>query len=248
MEGVDRPVIEVTAPDETGNFTIPMTAPVAAGTYRGTWQLHTPAGEPFGPELFVEIQVAPGAAPPLPESDVTTLYDFIANAAEATWLAGNSTYRLNQSPINENLVIPFPQGIVALGEAEFGGNYQPAGPVLLTHPHQELGSIRGSYAVDTPVQPDDILVATLGLPKAAIINDDGATFEVIFKPEDGVEQVIFSKLVKYEDTPLTVRQQLSGVQSGQKGTFILQVNGGDSLSYDWAVWIEARLVRPTQPQ
>ena len=247
MEGDNQPVPEITEPGETGNFTVPLVAPAAAGTYRGAWQLHTPAGEPFGPELYVEIQVAPGAAPALPESDVTTLYDFIANAAEATWLAGNSTYRLNQTPINQNLVIPFPQGIVALGQAEFGGSYQPPGPVLLTHPHQELGSIRGSYVVDTPVQPGDILVATLGLPKAAIINDDGVTFEVIFKPADGAEQVIFSKLVKYEDTPVTVRQQLSGVQPGQKGVFILQANGGDSLSYDWAVWIEARLVRPAQP-
>jgi hypothetical protein len=244
MSGAEQQVIEITEPEEKGTFTVPMVAPGNEGTHQGTWQLYTPTGEPFGPELYVEIEVVSGAAPPLDESAVNSLYDFIENAAQATWLAGNSTYRIEQTPINQDLVIPFPQGIVAVGEAEFGGNYQAPGPVLLTHPHQEAGFIQGTYTVDIPLQPDDVLAATLGFPRAAIINDDGVTFEVTFKPAGGQEQVIFSKLVKYEDTPLTVRQLLTEVEPGQNGVFTLRADGGDSLSYDWAVWIDVQLVRP----
>jgi serine/threonine protein phosphatase PrpC len=244
MSGTEQRVIEVTEPGEKGTFTVPMVAPSSEGAHQSTWQLYTPADEPFGPELYVEIEVVPGAAPPLDETAVNTLYDFIENAEQATWLAGNSTYRIEQTPINQDLVIPYPQGIVAVGEAEFGGNYQAPGPVLLTHPHQEVGYIQGNYAVDTPLQPGDVLAATLGFPKAAVINDDGVTFEVTFKPDEGQEQVIFSKLVKYEDTPLTVRQLLTEVEPDQTGVFTLRVDGGDSLSYDWAVWVDVQLVRP----
>lgn len=245
MNGVDQPVLTVTEPDERGEFGVPLTAPEAAGSYQATWQLFDLAGEPFGPELYVEIEVVPDAAPPIDETSTTTLFDFIEQADQATWLAGNSTYRVNLAPINQELVIPFPQGIIAVGEAEFGGDYQPAGPVLLTHPHQEFGNIQGTYVVDTPLQPDDLLVATLGFPKAAVINDDGATFEVIFRPDDGPEQVVLSEAINYEDTPLTVRKVLADIPPGQSGVFILQVDGGDSLSYDWAVWIDLRLVRPS---
>jgi hypothetical protein len=82
------------------------------------------------------------------------------------------------------------------------------------------------------------------LPKAAAINDDGVTFEVSFKPAEGPDQLLFSKSVKYEDSPVVVRQALTTVQPGQTGVFILRVKGGDSLSYDWATWIDLRLVRP----
>jgi len=245
MNGAEQPVLTVTEPDDRGEFRVPLTAPEEAGSYQATWQLFDPTGEPFGPELYVEIKVLPDAAPPVDEAETTTLFDFVEQAEQATWLAGNSTYRVNQAPINQNLVIPFPQGIIAVGEAEFGGDYQPPGPVLLTHPHQEFGIIQGTYVVDTPLQPDDLLVATLGFPKAAVINDDGVTFTVTFRPDDGPEQIILSEAVKYEDTPLSVRKLLADIQPGQRGTFILQVDGGDSPSYDWAVWIDLRLIRPS---
>jgi hypothetical protein len=245
MSGANQPVLDVTEPDAKGEFGAPLVAPEEPGTYQATWQLFDLAGEPFGPELYVEIEVLPDVAPPVAESEAITLFDFIEQADQATWLAEDSTYRVNQAPINQDLVIPFPQGIIAVGEAEFGGDYQPPGAVLLTHPHQESGAIQGSYNVETSLQPGDLLAATLGFPKAAIINDDGATFEVIFKPENGSEQVVLSELVTYEDTPVTVRQLLSDIEPGQTGAFILRVEGGDSLSYDWAVWIDVRLLRPS---
>lgn len=244
MEGETQTLETIVETEESGEIALTLIAPQTEGTFQGTWQLYDQSGEPFGPELTVEIEVVAGALPPLDETELTVLYDFVETATEAAWQTGAGTvYQVQTTPIDDSLVIPFPEGIVAVGEAEFGGGYQAPGPVLLTHPHQEVGSIEGSYTVDAPLQPDDILIATLGLPRAAIINDDGVTFEVVFQPEDGPEQVILSRLVTYEESPVTIRQQLSDIEPGQNGVFKLRVEGGDSLSYDWAVWIDLRLVR-----
>lgn len=237
------PISEVVEPEATGSITIPLVAPDLLGTYRGSWQLVGLDGQPFGPELYLEIKVVPGILR-VDESKLTTLYDFVANAAQAKWSAGDVTYQVVQAPIDRNLVIPDPQGIVVVGPAELRGDTTSPGNVLMTHPHLELGIIEGAYQVDTPLQPTDAIIGSLGLPKAAAINDDGVTFELSFKPSNGSDQLLFSKSVKYEDTPVSVRQALSTLQPGQTGTFTLRVKGGNSLSYDWATWIELRLVRP----
>lgn len=237
------PVVERVEPQATGLITVPMVAPDLPGTYRGNWQLAGLDGQPFGPDLYLEIKVAPGVLR-VDEAKATPLYDFVANAAQAHWSAGSTTYTVTETAIDRNLVIPDPQGLVALGPAEFRGETTVPGNVLLTHPHLELGLIEGVYQVDTPLQPTDVLIGSLGLPKAAAINDDGVTFEVSFKPANGTDQLLFSKSVKYEDTPVAVRQALTSLQPGQTGTFTLRVKGGASLSYDWATWIELRLVRP----
>jgi len=237
------PLVERVEPEATGSITIPMVAPDLPGTYRGNWQLVGLDGEPFGPDLYLEIKVVPGILR-VDEANATPLYDFVANAAQAQWSAGGTTYTLAETPIDRNLIIPDPQGLVALGPAEFRGETTVPGNVLLTHPHLELGLIEGVYQVDTPLQPGDALIGSLGLPKAAAINDDGVTFEMSFKPANGPDQLLFSKSVKYEDTPVAIRQALTSLPPGQTGTFTLRVKGGASLSYDWATWIEMRLVRP----
>jgi serine/threonine protein phosphatase PrpC len=237
------PLIEVVEPEATGLITIPMVAPDLPGTYRGSWQMIGLDGELFGPELYLEIKVVPGILK-VDEASATTLYDFVTEAAQAQWSAGDVTYQVVTAPVDRDLVIPDPQGIVVVGPAELRGDTISPGNILMTHPHLELGLIEGTYQVDTPLQPTDAIIGSLGLPKAAAINDDGVTFELSFKPSDGPDQLLFSKSVKYEDTPVSVRQALTTLQPGQTGAFTLRVKGGNSLSYDWATWIELRLVRP----
>jgi serine/threonine protein phosphatase PrpC len=237
------PLTSVVEPEATGVISIPMVAPDLPGTYRGNWQMIGLDGEPFGPDLYLEIEVVPGILR-VDEANATTLYDFVANATQAQWAAGNVTYSVVETPIDRNLVIPDPQGLVAVGPAELRGDTASPGNVLLTHPHLELGVIEGTYPVDTPLQPGDAIIGSLGLPRAAAINDDGVTFELVFRPTGGTDQLLFSKSVKYEDTPAVVRQALTTIQPGQTGAFILRVKGGNSLSYDWATWIELQLVRP----
>lgn len=237
------PLVARVEPEANGELTVPMTAPDQPGTYRSNWQLYDLTGQPFGPDLYVEIKVVPGMVK-LDETNLTTLYDFVLNATQAKWSAGETTYTVTSAPIDRNLVIPAPQGIVVIGPTELRGNVSSPDNVLMTHPHEELGLIEGVYTLDVPLQPTDAIVGSLGLPKAAAVNDDGVTFELVFKPNDGVDQLLFSKLVKYEESPVSIKQSLTNVPPGQMGTFTLRVKGGNSLSYDWATWIELRLVRP----
>ena len=129
------------------------------------------------------------------------------------------------------------------GPALLRGNVESDGDVLLTYPDRTAGFIEGSYTVGIPLQPTDALAATLGFIKLSILSDDGVTFEVIFTPSDGSEQVILSRTVQYGDSPVTEIQLLTNIAPGQTGTFTLRVLGGESLSRDWAVWIDLRLVR-----
>jgi hypothetical protein len=44
-------------PGESLDISVPLVAPPTNGTHRGSWQLHSPAGEPFGARPYVEIIV-----------------------------------------------------------------------------------------------------------------------------------------------------------------------------------------------
>lgn len=237
------PLLEVVSPETNGEIRVPMIAPATGGEYRGEWQLYELTGEPFGPEMYLEIEVVPPDLSDIDDSELTTLYDFVEKADEATWSSGETTYAPLETDINETLELPAPQGMIAIGSALLRGNVTSEGNVLLTYPHRELGLIEGTYAVDIPLQPTDVLAATIGFIKLSILSDDGVTFEVIFTPADGSEQVILSRAVQYRDSPVTEMLPLSGLEPGQTGTFTLRVLGGESLNQDWAVWIDLRLIR-----
>jgi hypothetical protein len=244
------PLLEVVSPGTNGEIKIPMAAPGKPGHYRGEWQLHDLQGAPFGPVIYLEIEVAGAAAdvssPAIAQGpDSNTLYDFVQNANEAVWSSGDITYAPQTTAISEMLALPFPQGLVATGIAQLRGNKESAQNVLLTYPHQEIGFIQGVYRVETPLQPTDTLAANLGFTKLSILSDDGVTFEVSFKPDDGsAEWVVLSKTVQYRDSPAAEVVSLANIQPGQTGAFTLRVLGGDSLNQDWALWLDLRLVRP----
>jgi hypothetical protein len=244
--GVDSevPILDVTPPEANGEIRVSMIAPAAPGKYRGDWQLYSLTGEPFGPVIYLEIEVSSPTPTEIDQSNLTTLYDFLENAGEATWSSGEATYTLLETDISENLELPAPQGMVVLGKAQLRGNVESERNVLLTYPHQELGLIEGTYSVDSPLQPADVLAATFGFIKLSILSDDGVTFEVVFTPTDGLEQVVLSRAVQYKDSPVTEMQPLAGIKPGQSGTFTLRVLGRNSLSQDWAIWIDLRLIRP----
>jgi hypothetical protein len=241
-------VVETTNPDEDGDLTVPMVAPTTAGQYRGVWQMYDLNGEPFGPTMYLEIEVVPGATNPVDNgstAEAQILYDFIANASQATWTSGQVTYPVQPATISEELELPESGGLVAVGSTSLRGSEQSQGSVLLTYPHQDLGFIQGNYTVDVPLQPGDTIAATLGFPKLSILSDDGVTFEVSFTPTSGDQVLtVFSQAVQYRDSPVTQTFPLNGIEAGQTGTFTLRVLSGDSTSSDWAVWIDMRVVRP----
>jgi hypothetical protein len=242
----DTPLVESVSPDTNGEITVAMVAPNLPGEFRGDWQLYDLNDEPFGPEMYLEIEVLPVDPTDLDESDATVLYDFIDRASEATWSSGGAAYTLLQTDIDETLPLPAGDAMVATGPALLRGNVNSDGNVLLTYPHRELGMVEGRYVVDTPLQPTDVLAATLGYLKLSILPDDGVTYEVSFTPTGRTEQLILSETVQYRDSPLTVLQPLTGIEPGQTGIFTVRVLGGDRLSQDWATWIELSLIRQTR--
>jgi protein phosphatase len=241
--GQSAPLTERVEPAANGQIKVALTAPEQPGVYRSVWQLYDLEDQPFGPELYLEIEVAPPDPAALLDR-AATLYDFIAEADQAVWRAGSEVYQPASTAINDTLKLKPPQALVATGQARLRGNQQSAGPVLLTYPHQDYGFIEGIYTLDTPLQPTDALVAQVGFTKLSILSDDGVTFEVIFTPTDGSKpQAIFSARVQYRDSPVSDIFPLTAIKPGQTGDFTVRVLGGDSLSQDWAIWIDLRLVR-----
>lgn len=57
MTGASVSLTGEVAPGATVDLSVTLTAPSASGTYSGTWQLHSPAGEAFGTKPYVEIVV-----------------------------------------------------------------------------------------------------------------------------------------------------------------------------------------------
>lgn len=240
----EAPLVGVVEPNTNGEISISLVAPDAPGTYRGDWQLFDLSGAPFGPEMYLEIVVLPPDPTQVDESEVTVLYDFIENAGEATWISERVSYVVRETEISETLELPAAEGMVATGIAQLRGNTVSDRPALLTYPHQELGLIEGRYTVEAPLQPTDNLVATLGFTKLSILSDDGVIFEVGFTPTGGEERLLLSRPVVYQESPVNEVVPLTNIEPGQQGTFTLRVRSGESLSQDWALWLDLRLIRP----
>jgi serine/threonine protein phosphatase PrpC len=241
----EEALLYVLEPETNGEIRVPLIAPEEAGTYRGNWQMFDLQGQPFGPEMYLEIEVLPSSAPTqVNTSTAAILYDFIENASQATWSSGTTSYTVRETEISETLELPEAEGMVALGVAQLRGNEASTEKALLTYPHQELGLIEGTYPITTPLQPTDNLVATLGFTKLSILSDDGVIFEVGFTPQGGQERLLLSRPVQYQESPVSEVIPLSNIQPGQLGAITLRVRGGKSLSQDWALWQDLRLIRP----
>jgi len=59
-------------PGETADVFVELTAPEKSGHYVSRWRLQDPAGQPFGPELVVELEVVPPTPTPTPLPPTST--------------------------------------------------------------------------------------------------------------------------------------------------------------------------------
>ncbi len=60
--------LPVARPGATAEVSIPFTAPRATGFYHAIWRLHDAVGQPFGPELVVELRVVAGSTRAQPDA------------------------------------------------------------------------------------------------------------------------------------------------------------------------------------
>lgn len=73
MDAPQEVPLPAVTPGASTDLSIALTAPEKPGTYRSTWRLHDPKGEPFGPELYAEIRSI--AAPAKPADNAVYVAD-----------------------------------------------------------------------------------------------------------------------------------------------------------------------------
>lgn len=164
-------------------------------------------------------------------ADGSVFYDFIAQAAYASWFSGAGS-------------LPFPgsdsdnRGFALYRDdcqLEDDGTYPR---VLETHPQWvSNGWIMGRYPqITVPAEAE--LKVTLGFLKGAT-GTDGATFEVQFE-EGQNRHTIISRYATYDGHLDSATANLSSL-AGKTGCFSLYVNAGKGSGQDWAAWIGAKI-------
>jgi len=168
-----------------------------------------------------------------------TLLDFIAAAPTAVWQTDARTLSWPGSPSDAAGYARWLDGVVLQ-------NGVVANRVLEVRPTGDA-VIQGRYtaSVANGVQPTDVIRVKLAYLQGAVASS-GAAYRLQFVPNSGAPVTIGPITLDPNGAATEISLPLTGVQAGQQGTFILQVDRGTAPDKDTAVWVEARLVRPQQ--
>ncbi|MGH2370819.1 MAG: hypothetical protein ACRDI2_21795, partial [Chloroflexota bacterium] len=176
-----------------------------------------------------------GQAPPAP----VQVYDFIARAPDAQWRnETNTQQQLFGLPDNDRRGFARLLDRAELEDGTMGLR------VLETHPEWiDGGMIAGTYAdVFTPRQ-GDVFTARIGFLRSARAGD--VTFKVEFVP-DGPDRAISTIAVardRYNESLGPIIGTFPKDTIGRRGRLRLSVAAGESSGQDWAVWLDAQIVR-----
>jgi hypothetical protein len=253
---------------KTANFTIPnMTAPSAAGSYRGFWMFKNANGALFGigrqanQPWWVDIRVSgptvtpggptvtPGGPTVTPGGPTVTpgagiAYDFATNACAATWytLAG----QLNQCPGTDGDAKGF---VLKVSNPKLETGVTDPRPGLLTFPSPPQGRQDGYIQGFFPpfrVQNGDRF--------RSIINcEGGATlcyvaFRLDYQTGNEPIRTLFGPFLEKRDTPnplfFSVDVNLSAL-AGKDVKFILTVLSAGVNTGDRALWVGPHIYRAT---
>ncbi len=221
-----------TAPGQTVDVSVAMTAPANAGTYRGYWQLKNASGTQFGigssanKSFWVEIKVA---------SVVTSAgYDFVANAASAAWSSAAGTLTFPGAEGNANGLA------LKLDAPKLETGVTDSLPGLLLVPQNATnGYIQGQYPAYR-VAKGDRFEATVGCEygaTACYVN-----LRLDYQIGTAAPQTLWSFNEKYEGQVYRASINLDGL-AGQDVKFILRTSAAGSAAGDRSVWGAARLTR-----
>jgi len=248
---------------ETVDISINMTAPTAAGSYRGYWMFKNEDGAYFGigaqanKAWWVDIKVTggptvtpgtptatpttggPTATPsstPVPAAD--TAYDFAVNACNASWHSGAGP---------EALPCPGTDGDakgfvlkVANPKLEDGTTASQSG--IITFPeNKQDGYIQGIYPA-FKVQSGDRFQSTINCKQ------DAASCYVVFRLDyqtgsDPIKTYWGPFLERNEGGVFNVDVDLTSL-AGKDVKFILTVLAVGSPTGDYALWVGPRIYRP----
>jgi len=245
---------QVIAPGKSVDVSVNMTAPSAAGSYRGFWMFKNANGALFGigaqanKPWWVDIRVSgptvtPGgptvtATPtgPTPTPGANTAYDFATNACAATWYSGAG--QLTQCPGTEG----DPKGFVLrVTNPKLESGATDSRPGILTFPQNvQNGYIQGFFP-PFPVQNGDRF--------RSVINCEGGATNcyVVFRLDyqtgtDPIRTFWGPFLERHEGKFYNVDVDLSSL-AGRDVKFILTVLAYGSPVGDRALWVGPHIYR-----
>lgn len=154
-------------PGKTAKFSVEMTAPTAAGKYRGNWMFKNAKGELFGignpphRPWWVEINVSggPSVTPggPSVTPSANTAYDFAANACAATW--HTNAGQLTQCPGTDGDAKGF---VLKVSNPKLESATPDTRPGILTFPQNVQGGYIQGFFPTFRVQSGDRFRASVG--------------------------------------------------------------------------------------
>jgi hypothetical protein len=167
-----------------------------------------------------------------------TVFDFVSKANNAHWTSGAGNLPWPGSDTDN-------RGFARWVNNAILEDGSTATRVLETHPQWVAnGFIQGAftevYSSGYVVQSSDRFVARVGLLQGA--NAGSVVFRVMIRPEGGPNVWIGSVSDTYDGSLKTMDIPLSP-WAGKRADFILEVDAGPSSGQDWAVWVDARIVR-----
>ena len=225
------------APGNTIDLTVALTAPSAAGTYRGNFQLKDGGGVLFGigssanVSFWVEIVVSGS-------SSGSTGFDFVANAASATWTSGAGSLLFPGAEGNDN---GFAKTIAA---PHLENGTTDSAPGLLMVPQRVYnGYIQGQYPV-YHVQSGDHFQAIVNCEynaTACLVN-----FRLNYQIGSGPVQTFWSFSERYDGLFYRANFDLSAL-AGQDVKFILYIGSAGYADGDRALWGAPRITQGGSP-
>jgi Ig-like domain from next to BRCA1 gene len=226
---------------QTVDISVNMTAPSAAGSYRGYWMFKNASGALFGigpqanKQWWVDIKVSgptvtPGGPTVTPSANIA--YDFATRACEGTWTSGAGTL---QCPGTDGDAKGF---VLKVSNPKLESGAIDPRPGLLTFPQNiQDGYIQGSFPA-FKVQSGDRF-------RSVISCEGGATncyvaFHVDYQTgTDPVKALVTRRLVEgYEGLFNTIDVDLSSLGlAGKDVKFILSVRAAGTAAGDRALWV-----------
>lgn len=234
-------------PGRTANFTVEMTAPSTAGTYRGNWMFKNAKGELFGigtppnRPWWVDIRVSggPTVTPggPTVTPGANTAYDFAANACAATWYTGAGQLPAAQCPGTDGDAKGF---VLKLSSPRLESGATDARPGIITFPQNvQNGYIQGFFPTFR-VQNGDRFRSIINCEYNA--TNCYVAFRLDYELGGTIRTFWGPFLERYEGRFYEVDVDLSSL-AGKDVKFILTVLSAGVATGDRALWVGPRIHR-----
>jgi hypothetical protein len=242
---------------QTFDFSVNMTAPSAAGSYRGYWMFKNANGALFGigplgnKPWWVDIKVSgptptpggptntptPTPTGPTPTPTSNMAYDFATNACAASWFSGAGT-----------LTCPGSDGdakgfVLKVSNPKLESGATDNRPGIITFPQKvQDGYIQGIYPPFT-VKSGDRFRSIINCEAGATSCYAAFQLDYALSGSNTIQRFWGPFLERYEGNFYTVDVDLSSL-AGKDVKFILTVRAAGTANGDRALWVAPYIYRP----